>query len=303
MAYLQLMGRNLFLRKKNGKVSMMESFKTSMKDVEFVQDVQINSGASHDQTFNELHTKSFNKKKCRNILDFITLIKMDFPQEAYIKRRLFGRRFENMACPSLTKCYIRCITIGQTFSDTFSFIELEKCYIRCTSFKDDHVKRLINKCVKPCTLTMMRHVMMAFIQSEILTKCDIGNYDFHDFVANNVFFHDRLIERWMCEIDADVVFHEFSTKTSPGNSLESKKFKKKCIHLIRPREPIRHKKCEDDVCMYGHHLRNNCCTRREATILHHLAYGAMTLFRATKLRFLHHAVGSMWWVACTTSKN
>ena len=45
MAYLQLMGGNLFLRKKNGKVSMMESFKISMKDVEFVQEVKINSGA------------------------------------------------------------------------------------------------------------------------------------------------------------------------------------------------------------------------------------------------------------------
>ena len=69
--------------------------------------------------------------------------------------------------------------------------------------------------------------MMAFIQSEVLTKCDIGDYDFHDFVANNVFSHDRLIERWMCEIDVDVVFHEFSTKSSLGDSLESKKFKKR----------------------------------------------------------------------------
>ena len=160
------------------------------------------------------------------------LIKMDFPQEVYIKRRLFGRQFENMACPSLTKCYMRCITIGQTFSDTFSFVELEKSYIPCTSFKDGHVRRLINKCVKPCVLTMMRHVMMAFIQSEVLTKCDIGDYDFHDFVANNVFFHDRLIERWMCEIDADIVFHEFSTKASPGDSLESKKFKKENVFIL-----------------------------------------------------------------------
>ena len=232
VAYLQLMGGNLFLRKRNSKVSMMESFKMLMKDVEFVQEVQINSGASHDETFNELSTKSFNTEKCRNILDFITLIKMDFPQDVYIKRRLFGRWFENMACPSLTKCYMRCIMIGQTFSNTFSFVELEKSYILCTSFKDSHVRRLINKCVKPCVLTMMRHVMMAFIQSEVLTKCDIGDYDFHDFVANNVFFHDRLIERWTCEIDADIVFHEFSTKASPGNSLESKKFNRENMFIL-----------------------------------------------------------------------
>ena len=134
VAYLQLMGGNLFLRKRNGKVSTMELFKMLMKDVEFVQEVQINNGASHDETFNELSTKSFNTEKCRNILDFIMLIKMDFPQEVYIKRRLFGRQFENMACPSLTKCYMRFIMIGQTFSDTFSFIELEKSCILCTSF-------------------------------------------------------------------------------------------------------------------------------------------------------------------------
>ena len=47
VAYLQLMGGNLFLRKRNSKLSMMESFKMIMKDVEFVQEVQINSGASH----------------------------------------------------------------------------------------------------------------------------------------------------------------------------------------------------------------------------------------------------------------
>ena len=225
-------GRKFVFKERNSKVSMMESFKMLMKDVEFVEEVQINSGASHNETFNELSTKSFNTEKHRNILDFITLIKMDFPQEVYIKRRLFGRRFENMACPSLTKCYMRCITIGQTFSNTFSFVELEKSYIPCTSFKDGHVRRLINKCVKPCALTMMRHVMMAFIQSEVLTKCDIGDYDFHDFVANNVFFHDWLIERWMCETDAGIVFHKFSTKASPGDSLGSKKFKKEKIFIL-----------------------------------------------------------------------
>ena len=74
--------------------------------------------------------------------------------------------------------------------------------------------------------------MMAFIQSEVSTKCDIGDYAFHDFIANNLFFHDRLIERWMCEIDADIIFHKFSTKASPGDSLESKKFKKENVFIL-----------------------------------------------------------------------
>ena len=36
----------------------------------------------------------------------------------------------------------------------------------------------------------------------------------------------------MCEIDADVVFQEFSTKASPGDSLESKKFKKENVFIL-----------------------------------------------------------------------
>ena len=36
----------------------------------------------------------------------------------------------------------------------------------------------------------------------------------------------------MCEIDSDVVFQEFSTKTSPGDSLESKKFIKENVFML-----------------------------------------------------------------------
>ena len=36
----------------------------------------------------------------------------------------------------------------------------------------------------------------------------------------------------MCEIDGDVVFHEFSTKASPSDSLESKKFKKENVFIL-----------------------------------------------------------------------
>ena len=36
----------------------------------------------------------------------------------------------------------------------------------------------------------------------------------------------------MCEIDADVVFHEFSTKASLGDSSERKKFKKKNVFIL-----------------------------------------------------------------------
>ena len=83
----------MFLRKRNGKVSMIESFKMLMKDVEFVQEVQINSGASHDETFNELSTTSFNTEKCRNMLDFITLIKNGFSSRSVHKKKAVWKAF------------------------------------------------------------------------------------------------------------------------------------------------------------------------------------------------------------------
>ena len=113
---------------------------------------------------------------------------MDFPQESYIKKRLFGQCFENMDCPSLTKCYMRCITLGQTFSDVFSFVELEKDHIPCSSFQDGRLHRLINECVAPCLLTKMRHLMTAFIQAEIMTRGIIDEDEMHEMMSNRIFF-------------------------------------------------------------------------------------------------------------------
>ena len=131
------MGGNVLLRKKNGNHSLMDSFKMSINEVDHVQDVQINYGAyTQSHPSSKLVEYAFNIENCSSLRDFVLLTKMDFSQEHYIKRHLFGKSFENMECPSLTKCYMRCITIGQTFSDTFSFVDLEKCYIHCSFFKD-----------------------------------------------------------------------------------------------------------------------------------------------------------------------
>ena len=112
----------------------------------------------------------------------------------------------------------------------------------------------------------------------------------------------------MCEIDADVVFHEFFTKASQGNSLERKKLKKKNVFILFDRvNQLGTKNVKTVYVLDGDYLRpsfkKQLLYETQATILHHLAYGAMMLFRAMKLRFLHHAVGSMWWVAYTTSKH
>ena len=77
--------------------------------------------------------------------------------------------------------------------------------------------------------------MMAFINSEILPKdCFLDDVDLHERVGSYVFFHDRLIERWMCDIDIDVVSEAFSMQgaDSPLYARECKEFRKKIIFLI-----------------------------------------------------------------------
>ena len=66
MAYLQLMGGNLLLRKKNGNRSLMDSFKMAMNDVEFVEEVQINYGVIIESCIikDKLTDKAFNVENC-----------------------------------------------------------------------------------------------------------------------------------------------------------------------------------------------------------------------------------------------
>ena len=93
-------------------------------------------------------------------------------------------------------------------------------------------RRPLNQVVLPCKLAKICHVMMAFINSEILPKdCFLDDVDLHECVGSYVFFHDRLIERWMCDIDIDVVSEAFSMRgaDSPLYARECKKFRKKNI--------------------------------------------------------------------------
>ena len=96
-------------------------------------------------------------------------------------------------------------------------------------------RRPLNQVVPPCKLAKICHVMMAFINSEILPKdCFLDDVDLHKHVGSYVYFHDSLIEHWMCDIDIDVVSEAFSTRgaDSPLYARECKKFRKKNIFLI-----------------------------------------------------------------------
>ena len=126
-----------------------------------------------------------------SLSEFVVLMKMDFQQERHLRKRIFGQEFENHDCLSLTKNYLRCITLDLTFSDDFVFVGLNLKYIPCSQMHNER-RCPLNQVVPPCKLAKIRHVMMAFINSEILPKdCFLDNDDLHQHVGSYVFFHDR----------------------------------------------------------------------------------------------------------------
>ena len=87
----------------------------------------------------------------------------------------------------------------------------------------------------PCELIKVHLMMMAFVHTQIEPLQQfkqIYNSDFHEQVGNRIFFHDRLIEHWMCDVDLDVVSETFSSKESSNYTLECKRFQKQNVFII-----------------------------------------------------------------------
>ena len=93
------MGGYCFLKMKKGKKSLMESVKLTMDEVDHMDEVQINGvHFDHEYFRSILHLDdfAFNVEQCKNVSGFLVLTKMDFEQEWYIKKRLYGKEFENI---------------------------------------------------------------------------------------------------------------------------------------------------------------------------------------------------------------
>ena len=200
MACLKLMGGYCFLKTKNGKRSLMEEVSLTMDDIDHVDEVQINGlqiGYEYFKNMLKLDSFAFNMECCQNVKDFLILTKLDFEQERYIKRILYGKEFENMDCPVVTKNYLRSITLSQMFKDEFTFVGMDLKYIPCSS-KHSEKRHSLNMVVPPCKLAKMRLIMTAFIHNQlehVKAFKEVYNSEFHDQIGNKVFFHDRLIER------------------------------------------------------------------------------------------------------------
>ena len=79
----------------------------------------------------------------------------------------------------------------------------------------------------------MHLVMMSFVHNQIEHISpfnQLGDFDIHKHIGSRVYFHDRLLERWMCDIDLDMVSESFSKKSS--NAKECKDFVKRNIFII-----------------------------------------------------------------------
>ena len=106
----------------------------------------------------------------------------------------------------------------------------------------------------------------------------------------------------MCEIDVDVVFHKFSTKASLGDSLESKKFKKKNVFILF--DCVNQLDTKNVKTVYVLDRDDYLRPSFKKLLLYETQGDDNTSFSLRCNDVIQsHAVGSMWWVACTTSKN
>ena len=84
MVYLKLMGGCTFLRKKHGRMSMMDSFHLDLDDVSRVDEIQINGMNlcyEHTLSLHRLEEHLFNVERSMSLSEFVVLTKMDFQQD------------------------------------------------------------------------------------------------------------------------------------------------------------------------------------------------------------------------------
>ena len=97
MAYLRLMGSYTFLRKKRGRMSMMDSFHLELDDVSHVDEIQINGMNfcyKHTLSLHRLEGHSFNVERCMSLSEFVVLTKMDFQQERHLKKECLDKNLK-----------------------------------------------------------------------------------------------------------------------------------------------------------------------------------------------------------------
>ena len=153
MTSLKQMGRYCFLIGKCSKRPLCLEQKLYPSDSECINKLMINGVIINSDCFNDLERLEnyvFSIEKCDNMPDLLLLTKMDFEKECDIKEYLFGKSFENLDCPKLTSCFLRSITLSQTFNDDFTFVG-RTGEIPCSKLWGD-VSRPVKEVLPPCVL-------------------------------------------------------------------------------------------------------------------------------------------------------
>ena len=191
----------------------------------------------------QLDKYTFSIEKCECIIDFLLLSRRNFLIEAHLKKKLFGRSFENMDCPSLTGCFACRITLSQTFNDDFVFVSRIANNILFSHLHYDYM-RLVDTVIPPCELSRIRLMMMSFIHKEIMTCGDFKRFvnesELHDIIGTKIFFHDSIIERWRRLIEFDVILEKlegFRDRERPS-TIENLRSYKENILVIFDKEHV-----------------------------------------------------------------
>ena len=87
------------------------------------------------------------------------LTKHDFIRESDIKKKMFGKCFENHDCPELTRHFLNAITLGQTFMDGFSFIRGSSIPLGRWQTNLQRTKEILHL----CEMVNLRSMMVSFI--------------------------------------------------------------------------------------------------------------------------------------------
>ena len=142
--------------------------------------------------------------------------------------------------------------LAQTFRDDFTFFKMDLNYIWCSSMHSEK-RHPINEVMPPCELAEMHLIMIGFIHSQMEHVDPFsGVYDFEipKKIGNNIFFNDRLIKCWMCELDLDVVSEQFSRKESHSYAKECVDFVKQNVFIIFDKIMWNNENGKDNLVVY-----------------------------------------------------
>ena len=169
--YFALIGSSL----KNKPLYIEQKF--SLEDIDLIDNLMITGLRFEYDLFDsmmQLDKYAFSIEKCKCIVDFLLLIRRNFLREAHFKEKLFGRSFENMDCPSLTRCFAPVITSSLTFKDDFVFVGRIANDIPFSRLHYDYIydyMRLVVTVIPHCKLSRIQLIIKA------VTSCSTHKID------------------------------------------------------------------------------------------------------------------------------